>query len=303
VSARFIGAHPEDAGGPVMVARRAGAAGMTALQMFTAPPTYYNEKVKIKPERAVKFREALDAAGIAPARVLVHGAYVLNTASPEEEKATRARMGLARELERSTALGVGACCFHPGSAGDGDPDEACDRAGDAIRHALESVPEGASGTRVLIENTAGAGKTMGRSAEEIARMLSRVPGELRHRTGYGLDTCHLFASGHDIGSSAAAQRAVLDSFEKITGERPGFFHLNDSKHPFGSNKDRHALIGEGEIGVEPFRWLLADPRTEGISLVLETPHERDEVDEDDVSADPFDLKMMALLETLLPPAA
>lgn len=303
MSARFIGAHPEDAGGPVMVARRAGAAGMTALQMFTAPPTYYNEKVKIKPERAVKFREALDAAGIAPARVLVHGAYVLNTASPEEEKATRARMGLARELERSTALGVGACCFHPGSAGDGDPDEACDRAGDAIRHALESVPEGASGTRVLIENTAGAGKTMGRSAEEIARMLSRVPGELRHRTGYGLDTCHLFASGHDIGSSAAAQRAVLDSFEKITGERPGFFHLNDSKHPFGSNKDRHALIGEGEIGVEPFRWLLADPRTEGISLVLETPHERDEVDEDDVSADPFDLKMMALLETLLPPAA
>lgn len=303
MSARFIGAHPEDAGGPVMVARRAGAARMTAFQMFTAPPTYYNEKVKIKPERAAKFREALDAAGIAPARVLVHGAYVLNTASAEEEKATRAKMGLARELERSTALGVGACCFHPGSAGEGDPDEACDRAGDAIRHALESVPEGASATRVLIENTAGAGKTMGRSAEEIARMLSRVPSELRHRTGYGLDTCHLFASGHDIGSSAAAQRAVLDSFERITGERPGFFHLNDSKHPFGSNKDRHALIGEGEIGVEPFRWLLADPRTEGISLVLETPHEREEVDEDDLSADPFDLKMMALLETLLPPAA
>jgi apurinic endonuclease APN1 len=232
----------------------------------------------------------------------VHGAYVLNTASPEEEKASRAKAGLARELERSTALGVGACCFHPGSAGDSDPDEACDRAGDAIRHALESVPESASGTRVLIENTAGAGKTMGRSADEIARMLARVPKELRHRTGYGLDTCHLFASGHDIASGAAAQREVLDSFEKITGERPAFFHLNDSKHPFGSNKDRHALIGEGAIGVEPFRWLLADPRTEGISLVMETPHERDEVAEDDASADPFDLKMMALLESLLPVA-
>lgn len=303
MSVRFIGSHPADSGGPVMVARRAGAAKMAAFQMFTAPPTYYNEKVKIKPERAAKFREALGAAGIAAARVLVHGAYVLNTASPEEEKAARAKSGLARELERSTALGVGAFCFHPGSAGDGDPDEACDRAGDAIRHALESVPESASGTRVLIENTAGAGKTMGRSAEEIARMLSRVPGELRHRTGYGLDTCHLFASGHDISGSAAAQRAVLDSFEKIIGERPGFFHLNDSKHPFGSNKDRHALIGEGEIGVEPFRWLLADPRTEGISLVLETPHEREEVDEDDLSADPFDVKMLALLETLLPPPA
>jgi deoxyribonuclease IV len=156
---------------------------------------------------------------------------------------------------------------------------------------------------VLIENTAGAGRTMGRSAEEIARMLSRVPAGLRHRTGYGLDTCHLFASGHDIASAPAAQHAVLDSFEQATGERPGFFHLNDSKHPFASNKDRHALIGEGAIGVEPFRWLLADPRTEGISLVLETPHERGEVGEDDASPDPFDVKMMALLETLLQPAA
>jgi apurinic endonuclease APN1 len=227
---------------------------------------------------------------------------VLNTASPEEEKSARAKAGLARELERSTALGVGACCFHPGSAGDGDPLEACDRVGDAIRHALETVPESESGTRVLIENTAGAGRTMGRSAEEIARMLARVPRELRHRTGYGLDSCHLFASGHDIASSAAAQRAVLDSFEQVIGERPRFFHLNDSKHPFASNKDRHALIGEGEIGIEPFRWLLADPRTEGISLVLETPHERDEVAEEDASADPFDVKMMVLLATLLPAA-
>jgi len=285
-----------------MAVRRAASARMQAVQLFTAVPTYYNEKVRIKPERVAKFREALDAGGISPSSVLVHGAYVLNTASPEAEKASRAKAGLARELERSTALGVGACCFHPGSAGDGDPSEACDRVGDAIRHALESVPEGGSGTRVLIENTAGAGRTMGRSAEEIARMLSRVPPGLRHRTGYGLDSCHLFASGHDIASSAAAQRAVLDSFERIIGERPRFFHLNDSKHAFASNKDRHALIGEGEIGVEPFRWLLADPRTEGIPLVLETPHERDEVTEEDASADPFDLRMMALLGTLLPPA-
>lgn len=285
-----------------MAVRRASSAHMGALQLFTAQPTYYNDKVRIKPERAAKFREALAAGGIAPARVLVHGAYVLNTASPEAEKAERARAGLARELERSTALGVGACCFHPGSAGDGDSGDACDRVGDAIRYALETVPESASGTRVLIENTAGAGRTMGRSAGEIERMLARVPKELRHRTGYGLDTCHLFASGHDIASSAEAQRVVLDSFENVIGERPGFFHLNDSKHPFASNKDRHALIGDGAIGVEPFRWLLADPRTEGISLVLETPHEREEVAEDDASADPFDLKMMALLETLLPPA-
>jgi apurinic endonuclease APN1 len=272
---------------------------MRAMQLFTALPTYYNEKVTVKADKAARFRDALAEAGISPRFVLVHAAYVLNTASGEEVKAARAASGLARELERSTALGVGGCCFHPGSAGDGDPGEACDRVGDAIRRALETVPESASGTRVLIENTAGAGRTMGRAADEIARMLARVPDALRHRTGYGLDTCHLFASGHDIAASAESQRAVLDAFERATGERPAFFHLNDSQHPFGSNKDRHALIGEGAIGAPAFRWLLADARSQGIPLVLETPSERAEVADDDASPDPADVRMLLLLQSLL----
>lgn len=282
-----------------MAVRRAAASKMDALQCFTAQPTYYNEKASAKPDRVAKFREALAVAGIEARHVLVHGAYVLNTASPEPEKAARAATGLAKEFERSTAYGVGACCFHPGSAGDGNPGEACDRAGDAIHSAILAVPETGAGTRVLIENTAGAGKTMGRSPEEIARMLSRVPSALRHRTGYGLDTCHLFASGQDIASSAAAQRAVLDRYEQVIGERPRFFHLNDSQHPFGSNKDRHACIGDGAIRAEPFRWLLADPRTEGIPLVLETPQERKEVPDDDDTADPADERMMQLLRSFL----
>ena len=298
---RFLGAHTPDAGGIVNAARRAAASGMRALQIMTAPPTYYNEKVAIKPDRAAKFAAALETAGIAPRHVIVHGAYVLNTASPEEVKALRARSGLAKELERSTTLGVGGCCFHAGSAGDGDPGEACDRVGDAIRYVLTTVPETASGTRVLIENTAGAGRTMGRSAEEIARMLARVPAELRHRTGYGLDTCHLFASGHPITESAESQRKVIDDFEKIIGEPPAFFHLNDSQHPFGSNKDRHALLGEGAIGIEAFRWLLHDSRSAGIPLVTETPQERESREDDDVSADPADERMMRLLESLLAP--
>lgn len=282
-----------------MAVRRAAASGMEAMQCFTAPPTYYGEKVTAKPDRVAAFHAALHAVGFDPQHVLVHGAYVLNTASPDPIKAARAATGLAVELARSTAYGVGACCFHPGSAGDGDPDEACDRAGDAIVQALKAVPESASHTRVLIENTAGAGQTMGRSAGEIARMLARVPPTQRHRTGYGLDTCHLFAAGHDIASSAASLRAVLDDYEQVIGERPRFFHLNDSQHPFGSNKDRHAWIGAGEIGVEPFRWLLADERTAGIPLILETPQERAEVADDDASADPADERMVRLLRSLL----
>lgn len=301
MSQRFIGAHAPDAGGIVMAARRAGAAGMRALQVFTAPPTYYGEKVTAKPDRVKAFRAALEAAGIDPRHVLVHGAYVLNTASSEPDKAARAKAGLAKELERSTAYGVGGCCFHPGSAGDGDPGEACDRVGDAIAHALATVAETEAGTRVLIENTAGAGRTMGRSAEEIARMLARVPAAQRHRTGYGLDTCHLFASGKDIATSPETQRAVLDEYERIIGEKPAFLHLNDSQHPFGSNKDRHACIGEGLIGAEPFRWLLADPRSEGIPLLLETPHEREELADDDPTPDPADVRTLALLQSFLGP--
>lgn len=296
---RYIGVHAADDGGIPMAVRRAAAAGARALQVFTAPPTYYNEKAGLKAEKATRVHDALAEAGIEPRHLMVHAAYVLNTASPEEPKALRARSGLAKELERSTALGAGGCCFHPGSAVQDDPQAAAVRVGLAIRHALETVPETERGTRVWIENTAGAGRTMGRTAEEIALMLEQVPAALRHRTGYGLDTCHLFAAGHDIHSSAEAQRATLAHFEKTIGERPAFLHLNDSQHPFASNKDRHALLGEGMIGAEPFRWLVRDPVAEGIPLILETPSERTAVVEDDASADPADTRMVALLHAFL----
>ncbi len=298
MTTRLFGVHPADDGGLPMAVRRAAAAGARALQVFTAPPTYYNEKVGLKPDRAAQVHAALDAAGIARRHVLVHAAYVLNTASPEEPKALRARAGLAKELERSSVLGAWGCCFHPGSAGDSDPTDAAVRVGRAIRHALETVPEGA-GTRVLVENTAGAGRTMGRTPEEIALMLAQVPPEWRHRTGYGLDTCHLFAAGHDIHSTPEAQRATLARFVEVIGEPPAFFHLNDSQHPFGSNKDRHALLGDGMIGADAFRWLVRDPLAAGVPLILETPSERETVVEDDATADPADARMIALLEGFL----
>ena len=275
-----------------MAARRAASAGMTTLQLFTAPPTYYGERAGMKPEKTAKFHAALAEGGINPSDVLVHAAYVLNTASPEEEKAMRARAGLAKELERTQAIGALGCCFHPGSAGTGDPERAAIQVGETIRHAVQTVPGSA---RVLVENTAGAGKTMGRAPEEIALMLAQVPSELRHRTGYGLDTCHLFAAGHDIATSAASLTEVLDRFERTIGEPPAFFHLNDSQHPFASNKDRHALLGEGAIGAAPFQWLLADRRTLGVPCILETPHDYGEVAEEDAAADTADLRMMTLL--------
>jgi deoxyribonuclease IV len=296
MSTRYLGAHTIDNGGIDMAVKRAAASGMTALQIFTAVPKFYNEKNGVRPERAERFREALKASKIAPRNTIAHAAYVLNVATPEEEKWARASAGLAKELERATTLGLGAVCFHPGAATDGDRQAGARRVGKAITNALRKV-EG--DTRLLIENTAGAGNTVGRTPGEIAAMLAEVPSELHSRTGYGLDSCHLFAAGYDLTFGPDAPAAVLNEFEEATGRTPSFFHLNDSQGALGSNVDRHVLIGDGNIGKEAFGWLLADKRTVGIPLVLETPQKNYEIADDDPHPDPWDEKMMHLLETLV----
>jgi deoxyribonuclease-4 len=292
---RYIGAHTIDNGGIHMAVLRAGNAGMTALQIFTAIPRFYGDKSTIKPERVARFKTALAKTRIKPANVVVHAAYVLSVATPDDEKWARASAGLTKELERSSALGVGAVCFHPGSAGPSDRADSAKRIAKAIVVALETIE---SETRLLVENTAGAGKTMGKTAQEVGQILSHVPEALRKRTGYGLDTCHLFSSGYDISESRQAFTAALDEFEETTGEQPSFFHLNDSEGELGSNKDRHVLIGAGRIGTQPFEWLMQDPRSSGIPLILETPQENYDIGDDDDSPDPYDVKMMKLLEGL-----
>jgi apurinic endonuclease (APN1) len=289
---RYLGAHTIDNGGIHMAALRAGNASMTALQIFTAIPRFYGDKSTIKPERVARFKAALAKTRIEPANVVVHAAYVLSVATPDDEKWARASAGLTRELERSSALGAGAVCFHPGSAGTSERSLSAKRIAKAI---VEALTTNDSGTRLLVENTAGAGKTMGKTAEEVGEILSHVPGSLRARTGYGLDTCHLFASGYDLTKSKQAFTAVLDEFEKKAGEPPSFFHLNDSEGELGSNRDRHVLIGEGHIGKQPFEWLMEDPRSSGIPLVLETPQKNYDIADDDDSPDPYDVRMMKLL--------
>jgi len=290
----FVGTHAIDNGGIHMAARRAAAAGMHALQIFTTIPKFYGDKSSIKPERVERFRAALAEVKIDPRFVVAHSAYVLNTATPEEEKYTRARAGLAKELERSSALGIGAICFHPGAATDDNREAAAERVAMAIVHALEHVPNGT--TRVLVENTAGAGRTFAKTAAEVGSILRHVPAPLRARTGYGLDTCHLYASGYDLRASDDAISRILDEFEEETGEPPGFIHMNDSEGALASNRDRHTLIGDGQIGVEPFRNLFMDRRSRGIPLILETPQLNMEIADDDASPDPYDVQMMALLE-------
>ena len=289
---RFLGAHAIDNGGIHMAVRRAANAGMTAMQLFTAIPKFYGDKSTIKPERVARFKTALKETNIRPEHVMVHAAYVLSVATPDAGKWARASAGLSKELERSSALGAGSVCFHPGSAGASDRASSAKRIAAAIVVALESND---SDTRLLVENTAGAGRTMGKTAQEVGEILSHVPKPLRPRTGYGLDTCHLFASGYAIHESRAQLTAILDEFEKETGEPPAFFHLNDSEGELGSNRDRHVLIGNGQIGGPTFGWLMQDPRSAGIPLIMETPQLNYDIAEDDDSPDPYDVRMMELL--------
>jgi deoxyribonuclease-4 len=291
----YLGAHTIDKGGIHMAVARAEGAGMTALQVFTAKPRFINDRMSVRPERAQRFRDALADTKIDPRNVLVHAPYSLSVANADEEKWTRASAGLTKELERSTQIGAGAACFHPGNAGDGDRDAAAKRVAKAIVAALRAVD---TETRLLVENTAGAGQQIGRTAAEVGAILSRVPDKLRPRTGYGLDTCHLFVSGYDISASRTALAGVLDEFEEECGEPPAFFHLNDSAGELGSNLDRHVLIGEGALGKEPFRWLLQDKRAAKVPLILETPQKNYEVGDDDPTPDPWDVQMLKLLRGL-----
>lgn len=288
----YLGAHTIATGGIHMAVVRAAKAGMTAMQLFTAVPRFINDRMSIRPERVKRFRDALAKTEIDARHVLVHAPYALSVANADAAKWGRASAGLTRELERSSLLGVGAACFHPGNAGDGDRQAAAKRVAKAITAAVRAV---SGTTRLLVENTAGAGQQMGRTAAEVGAILRYVPDSLRERTGYGLDTCHLLVSGYDIRLSSAALEAILDEFEDACGEPPSFFHLNDSAGDLGSNLDRHVLIGEGTVGKEPFRWLLNDRRAAKVPLILETPQKNMEIADDDPAPDPWDVKMMRLL--------
>ena len=289
----IFGSHTIDTGGIDMAVRRAANAGLRSVQIFTAIPKYYGDKSTIRADRVERFKRALDETGMKAEHVMVHAAYVLNLAIADE-RWVRARDGIAKELERSSTLGVGGVCFHPGSATDGEA-AGIKRIAKALTEALDAIE---SDVKLYVENTAGGGRTIGRNPDEVAGILENIPDRHQSRIGYGLDTCHLYSSGYDVSESKAKLKSILDEFENATGRKPSFFHLNDSEGPLGSNRDRHRLLGEGLIGAEPFGWLLADPRSTGVPLILETPQEITGIEREDPTADPYDIRMVALLEEL-----
>lgn len=266
----LLGAHISIAGGTHEALPRAKRIGATAMQIFTKMANRWAERA-CEDDECRLFRDALKQTDVRA--VSAHDSYLINLASPDSMLRARSFDSFLSELKRSEALGLQFLVSHPGNFMD-DRASGVARNAESIGAALESV---AGKVMVLMEMTAGSGTSIGSTFEEMARLIDLVPSGYRRRVGVCIDTAHIFAAGYDI---ATEYDAVMQRFDDVIGlRRLRMMHLNDSKTPLGSHRDRHELIGEGAIGEGAFRRIMNDPRLARVPKVIETPkHEEDVTD-------------------------
>jgi deoxyribonuclease-4 len=261
----LIGAHVSPAGGPANAVTRGEERGCRSIQIFNQSPRAWKARVYSDDEVAA-FRKAMEDSYVVEAMV-IHAVYLLNCASEDPEIRAKSLEALKVALNAGHQLGAVGVVLHPGSAlkDGGSADEAIKRASVVIREALDE----SEGCTLLLEDTAGAGGTLGRSFEELAALIEGAGGG--DRLGVCLDSCHLFASGYDV-RTAESLRDVIDEFDRVVGcDRLGALHVNDSMTPLGSNRDRHTNLGDGEIGLEGMIAFLSEPRFEGLPVIFEGP--------------------------------
>jgi deoxyribonuclease-4 len=273
-----LGAHVSAAGGCWEAPPRAAAIQASALQLFTKQANRWAERACADDECG-RFRGAL--AGTDVGVTVAHDSYLINLASPDPALRARSVDSMAAELARCEALGVELLVSHPGNYMD-DRASGLARNADGVAEALARAP---GRTVLCLETTAGQGTVLGATFEELAALIDRLPAEARARVGVCLDTCHVYSAGYDL---VGDYDGVWARFDDVLGlDRLRVLHLNDSKAPFGSRKDRHELIAEGSLGAAPFRRVMTDERLAGVPKILETPKG------DDPTA--TDSRMVALL--------
>jgi len=239
--------------------------------MFTKTPNQWREPV-LEKATVSAFRRAYEESGLNG--VVSHDSYLINLASPDPASSAKSVASFAAELGRCHALGIPAVVSHPGNYLD-DRDAGLQRNARAYAEALRSAP---GEVMVLLETTAGTGTALGRTFEELAELRALVPSDLRHRIGFCADTCHLYSAGYDLRND---YDGVWTRWERVVGlEHLHCLHLNDSKTPFDSHRDRHELVAEGSLGAEPFRRIMRDERFRHVIKVLETPKGDDMVTND-----------------------
>ena len=267
-AADLLGAHVSTQGGVQTALARGKAIGATAIQVFTKTPNQWREP-ELTEESRTAFRRERDRSEIA--RIVAHDSYLINLASPDPILAARSEGSFTAELRRCDLLGIPAVVSHPGNFID-DREAGLRRNAAAITRCLQAVP---GEVMVLLETTAGSGTALGATFEELAALREEIGESVRHRIAFCADTCHLYSAGYDL---VREYDVVWRRWEKAIGfALLRCLHLNDSKTPLASRRDRHELVGEGSLGPEPFRRIMRDPRFRSVMKVIETPKGDDEV--------------------------
>jgi deoxyribonuclease IV len=258
----LIGAHVSTAGGLVNAHGRGVDIGADAIQVFNQSPRMW-KPTRWKDADIAAFGELMADGPIES--IVIHAVYLVNCASKDPEIRAKSIASLKHSLRMGDAIGADGVVLHPGSTVGEPHEEALKRVGDALGEALAE----SDACPLLLEDTAGAGNTLGRSFDELARLIELAGGH--ERLGLCLDSCHLLASRYDVRTAAAVAK-VMDECEATVGKgRLRCLHVNDSKLPLGSNRDRHAALGEGEIGARGCGAFLSEPRFEGLPAIFEGP--------------------------------
>ena len=276
----LLGAHVSAAGGVPEAPARAASIEATALQLFTKMANRWAER-QCADDECSTFRERLAATRVAA--TMAHDSYLINLASPDSVLRARSIQSFTAELHRCRALGLHYLVSHPGNYMD-DRDAGLARNADAISESLAASP---GDTILCLEATAGTGTSLGATFEELAAIIENIDATVRRRVGICVDTCHVYSAGYDLVTDYDGVFARLE--DAMGMDRLKVMHLNDSKTPFASRRDRHELIAEGSLGDVPFRRIMNDPRLVAVPKVIETPKL------DDATA--TDMRMLSLLRS------
>jgi deoxyribonuclease IV len=286
-----IGAHMSVAGGVSKAVDRAALHRCEALQIFAKNASQWRA-APLDTAEVRRFRQRIEATGIAP--TVSHASYLINLATTVPALREMSIAAFVDELDRAHMLGLLGVVIHPGTCTAGTETDALRLIADAIRVAFKTQRR--RRTMVLLEHTAGQGRTLGHRFEQLAAILTHLDGS--PRVGICLDTCHLVASGYDLMSEAGYAQTFSD-FERVVGlDRLRAFHANDSKRPCGSRVDRHEHIGQGCLGLEPFRRILHDRRFAGLPLMIETEKSARTSKPNVIAADPLDVRNLETLRRL-----
>jgi deoxyribonuclease-4 len=257
----LIGAHVSNSGGLAKAVERGVERGTDAIQIFNQSPRMWRPTAYTDEDFA-EFREAMGRSRIKA--VLIHAVYLLNCATEDKEMRDKSLRSLIQSLRVGDGIGATGVVLHPGSAKTGDVLKAIKRAGAVIKRALKESDR----CELHLEDTAGAGGTLGRSFDELGELFDAAGGD--GRLGMCLDSCHLYASGYDVATRDGLRETLKECDQKVGLKRLRSLHLNDSLVKLGSNRDRHAILGEGELGERGCAVFLSEPKFERLPCVLET---------------------------------